>query len=287
MSARVTSPEAKRIATSFAYCTTWLLVTTWPPLSQTNPVPDATPPGVGPSGRTGSGYWIDRLPGVLLLKLYRADIAESGVEPSGIVDAVDELGKIFDDVGECLERHWIDALDLERLHEAFCLGVVVRISSPTHGPFDAVIGEVVAVCLGSILGPSIGMMDAARRRLSPLNRGGKGSERQPRVDGTADGIAHDAPGPGIQNDGNIDEATDDGDVGDIGYPKLVGSVQDDVLSKVWKDRLVVIAVGRCREATSHSGLKVMLAHKTADLLVIDDHALMPEGGLNPSPPIGP
>src|ERR1700716_2153937 len=69
--------------------------------------------GVGPSGRTGSGYWIDRLPGVLLLKLYRADIAESGVEPSGIVDAVDELGKIFDDVGECLERHWIDALDLE------------------------------------------------------------------------------------------------------------------------------------------------------------------------------
>src|SRR5450631_248135 len=129
------------------------------------------------------------------------------------------------------------------------------------------------------------MMDAARRRLSPLTRGGTGSERQPRVDGTADGIAHDAPGPGIQNDGNIDEATDDGDVGDIGDPKLVGSVQDDVLSKVWKDRLVVIAVGRCRETTSHSGLKVMLTHKTTDLLVIDDHALMPEGCLNPSPPI--
>src|SRR5450755_129153 len=243
------------------------------------------PFGVGPSGRTGSGHWIDRLPVVLLLKLYRADIAESGMEPSGIVDAVDELGKIFDDVGECLERHWIDALDLQRLHEAFCLGVVVRISSPTHGPFDAVIGEVVAVGLGSILGSSIGMMDATRRRLSPLNRGGKGSERQPRVDGTADGIAHDAPGPGIQNDGNIDEATDDGDVGGIGDPKLVGSVQDDVLSKVWKDRLVVIAVGRCRETTSHSGLKVMLAHKTADLLVIDHTALMPEGGLNPSPAI--
>ena len=68
---------------------------------------------MGPSGRTGSGYWIDRLPGVLLLKLYRADIAESGVEPSGIVDAVDELGKIFDDVGECLECRWIDALDIQ------------------------------------------------------------------------------------------------------------------------------------------------------------------------------
>jgi hypothetical protein len=29
----------------------------------------------------------------------------------------------------------------------------------------------------------------------------------------------------------------------------------------------------------------MLAHKTADLLVIDDHSLMPEGDLDPSPAI--
>ncbi len=28
-------------------------------------------------GRTGLGYWIDHLPGVLLLKLDRTDIAES------------------------------------------------------------------------------------------------------------------------------------------------------------------------------------------------------------------
>jgi hypothetical protein len=35
------------------------------------------PIGVGPSGRTGSGYWIDHLPGVSLLKLDRTDIAES------------------------------------------------------------------------------------------------------------------------------------------------------------------------------------------------------------------
>ena len=85
------------------------------------------PNRVGPSGRTGSGYWIDRLPGVLLLKLYRA---ESGVQPTGI--AFDEPGNVFDDVGECLERHCLDALDLQRLHKIFCLGVVVRISSPTQ-----------------------------------------------------------------------------------------------------------------------------------------------------------
>ena len=47
----------------------------------------------------------------------------------------------------------------------------------------------------------------------------------------------------------------------------------------------MIAVGRCREAASHSGLKVMFAHKTTNLLVIDDHALLPEGGLDPPPAI--
>lgn len=29
----------------------------------------------------------------------------------------------------------------------------------------------------------------------------------------------------------------------------------------------------------------MLAHETADLLVIDDHALLPEGGLDPAPAV--
>ena len=86
------------------------------------------------------------------------------------------------------------------------------------------IGEIVAVCLGSILGSSIGMMDAAGRRLSPLDRDGKRSERQPRVNGTADRITHDAPGPGIQNDSNINEAADNGYVGEIGDPELVGAV---------------------------------------------------------------
>ena len=32
--------------------------------------------GVGPSGRTESGRWFDGLPGVLILELYGAEIAE-------------------------------------------------------------------------------------------------------------------------------------------------------------------------------------------------------------------
>ena len=143
------------------------------------------------------------------------------------------------------ERHRINALNLQRLHEAFGLGVVVRISSPTHGSFDAVLGKVVAVDLGSVLGSAIGMMDAARRRLPLLDRDGQGSERQTRIDGAADGIANNEPGPCIQNDGDINEAAHDGDVGDIGDPKLVGSIKRHGFGKVGKDRLVVVAIRCC------------------------------------------
>jgi hypothetical protein len=68
-------------------------------------------------------------------------------------------------------------------------------------------------------------------------------------------------------------------------PKLVGSVKRHGFGKVEKDRLVVVAIRRCREAASHSGLEVMLAHEAANLLVIDNQALLPEGGLDPAPAV--
>ena len=98
------------------------------------------------------------------------------------------------------------------------------------------------------------MMDAARRRLPLLDRGGQGSECQTRIDGAADGIANNEPGPGVQNDGDINEAAQDGDVGYIGDPKLVGSIKRYGFGKVGKDWLVVVAIRRFRKAAPHSGL---------------------------------
>jgi hypothetical protein len=129
-------------------------------------------------------------------------------------------------------------------------GLSRRIASPTHGSFDAMLGKVVAVDLGCVLGPAIGVVDTARRRLSLLDRDGQGGDRQSRVDGAADGMTHDPPGPGIQNDSDINEATDDGDVGDIGDPKLVGAVKRHGFGKVgkigWSWSLSVVVVKRRR-----------------------------------------
>ena len=47
--------------------------------------------GVRPFEWTGSGYGFDREPGVLILELLRAEIAECGMQPALIVEVIDEV----------------------------------------------------------------------------------------------------------------------------------------------------------------------------------------------------
>ena len=96
-----------------------------------------TPDWSAPLGADRSGGGFDRLPGVVL-ELLRAEIAERGMEPPGVVDLVDEARKVGGDVVEGLVGHRVDRLDLERLHEALGLGVVVGIAAPAHRADEAV-----------------------------------------------------------------------------------------------------------------------------------------------------
>lgn len=84
------------------------------------------------------------------------------------------------------------------------------------------------------------MVKAARRGFAPVNGGLECGQRQPSVYGSADGIAYHAPRPGIENDGNIDEVTGNGDVGDVCHPELVRAVRDDLGGKIGEDRLIVM-----------------------------------------------
>ncbi len=56
--------------------------------------------------------------------------------------------------------------------------------------------------------------------------------------------------------------------------------------KVGEDRTVVVAVGRSHESLAVRGLKVILAHETADLLSVDDYAAMAQLGANSAIAIG-
>src|SRR5665647_2516175 len=56
------------------------------------------------------------------------------------------------------------------------------------------------------------------------------------------------------------------------------SIEGPIAGQVGEDRAIVIAVGR-RDVTAPAlGLQVVLAHQSADLLVVDDDAMMAEFG---------
>ena len=66
---------------------------------------------------------------------------------------------------------------------------------------------------------------------------------------------------------------------------MVGAVENYVLHPIGEDRLVVIAVRRRHVTTTGSRLKIVLAHQALDLLMINDDALLPKGGLNTPPAV--
>jgi hypothetical protein len=89
------------------------------------------------------------------------------------------------DVGEGFVCHRVDGFDLERLHEALRLGVIVRIAAPAHRADQAVTKQGFPIVLRSVLRTAVCVMDATWRRLSPLDRDVKRGKRQANVDRAA------------------------------------------------------------------------------------------------------
>src|SRR6516162_1754494 len=107
--------------------------------------------GVRPWGWTISGGVFDRLLGVAVLVLHGAQIAQRGVESASIVNLVDEAGKIGCNVLEGFVGHQIHGFNLQCLHEALGLGVVVGIAPPANGALETVSSQDGVIVFGGIL----------------------------------------------------------------------------------------------------------------------------------------
>ena len=123
--------------------------------------------------------------------------------------------------------------------------------------------------------PSVRVMNAAWRRVSPLECGVQGGQRQADVDRAADGISDRSARPSVEDHCDVGEVFKDGDIRDVRDPELVRPVNRQVLSAIGVDRLIVIAVGCRHIAAASAGLEIVLAHQSPDLLVIDGQASMP------------
>jgi hypothetical protein len=124
------------------------------------------------------------------------------------------------------------------------------------------------------------------RRPTLLDGHAQGRDGQAGVDGAAERVAHHAPRPGIQDDRDVDEAARHRDVGQVRDPELIGTVRHDVLGQVREDRTTVIAVGHRDVAAPDARLQVVLAHETADLLVVHHQPLLTQRRLDAPPAVG-
>ena len=67
-------------------------------------------------------------------------------------------------------------------------------------------------------------MDASGWRAAALDRRHERCKGEPGIDPPAERVAHDASRPRIHDRSQIDEAAEDGDVGQIGDPELVRAI---------------------------------------------------------------
>jgi hypothetical protein len=132
--------------------------------------------------------------------------------------------------------------------------------------------------LGRVLRPAVGMEHAAGKRLAQRHRPFERGDGMASVEAAADRVADDAARPGVENDGEVDEAGGDGDVGQVGHPELVRTVNFEVTGDERIDRSGVVAVGGAGETPSSARGEVVLAHQPADFLGVDDMTAVAELG---------
>ena len=88
-----------------------------------------------------------------------------------VVDLLDEGADVLAGVIDVAVVSAVDLLRLERLHEALCLGIVVRVADPAHAGLDVVLGKYDGVFGACVLDAPIGVMDEATRLRVSLCQG--------------------------------------------------------------------------------------------------------------------
>src|SRR5882724_11807541 len=130
------------------------------------------------------------------------------------------------------------------------------------------------------------MMHAAAWWIAGVDGGLEGSNSEPHIDRAVDGITYDPTGPGIEDYSQIHKTGRDCDIGDVGDPQLVRTIQFHFLREIGEDRIIVIAIRRCDKPPPLLWIQIMLAHEPSNLLGVDDNATMAEFGVNTPVAIG-
>src|SRR5262249_16231007 len=119
-----------------------------------------------------------------------------------------------------------------------------------------------------------GMMHATPWWIAGADSGLECSNSEPCIDRAADGVPYDPTGPSIEDRSQVHKAGCDCDIGNVGYPQLVRTIQFHVLPEVGKDRITWIAILGPNKPPPLPWIQRMLPHQPADLLGVHDNATM-------------
>lgn len=99
------------------------------------------------------------------LELLWGMVAERRVEPSTIVELLDNVREVDNDVLDRGVLARIDLFALERFDQAFHRGVVVGIAAAGHRAADAMLGQPLTILPGRVLAPPVGVVYEPGRRV--------------------------------------------------------------------------------------------------------------------------
>lgn len=118
-----------------------------------------------------------------------------------------------------------------------------------------------------VLRSPVRVEDAARQGASFCNSALERFRCQTGINSAADGVADDAPRPSVEDQRGIGKTSLNGDVGQIGHPKLIWAMDLELFGNEPKDRAAVIAVGRADETSAAPRVQVVLLHQSRECLV--------------------
>ena len=162
------------------------------------------------------------------LELLGAEVAERGVDPHPVVEALDVVEYLQCRLIPRLERAGVHALRLDEPHERLHRRVVPRARDRAHRRPDAGLAHRLADQERDVLAPVVAMVDAASGRPAPHDRhpqrvvgelGRHAGRHRP---------ADDLPGPDVHHDRQAGPPLVRAHVGDVGEPGPVRAVRAEV-----------------------------------------------------------
>ena len=157
----------------------------------------------------------------------RRDLAERGVPPARVVEALDEVEDGHLRLGLRLEAFAVEKLALERREEALAERVVVRVADRAHRGSDTGLPAAQPERDRRVLRALVRVMDHS---LGPALPDGhvQRVEDELRAQVRRHGPADHSAAPRIEHDGQVEEPCGSRDIRDVGDPELVGSVGREV-----------------------------------------------------------